>query len=214
MGYEAVMFDMDGLMVDTERLAMKAWLETCTAYGQEITDETYKNTIGRTGASIRDFYLDRFGNDFPIDEAFADCDTLYLKYLDESKNLAKLGLHELISFLIENDVSRGVCSSSTRKKIEYKLAKIGVRDSMLGIVGGDEVERGKPHPEPYLILAERLGVAIEKCLVLEDSYNGIRSASSAGAHVVMVPDLLEPTDEMRGICLDIVGSLRDVIELI
>lgn len=208
------MFDMDGLMVDTERLAMKAWLETCAAYGKKMTDEAYKSTIGRNGASIRDIYLDHLGNDFPVNKAFAECDALYLKYVDETVDLAKAGVRDLVSFLVGKGIARGVCSSSSRRKIEYKLAKIGVRDSIMEIVSGDEVDRSKPHPEPYLKLAEKLGVAIEKSLVLEDSYNGVRSAAAAGAKVVMVPDLLEPTEEMRELCLHIVDSLDRVVDVL
>jgi len=170
-------------------------------------------TIGTNGASIRRFYLEQFGDDFPIDEAFANCDRLYLHYVDTSSSLAKPGLYELISHLMNHGIRLGVCSSSSRRKIEYKLEKIGVLERFEEIVGGDEVEMGKPYPEPYLKLADKIGVPVEESLALEDSYNGIRSASSAGAGVVMIPDLLEPIAEIRGLCVDVVDSLHDVIRL-
>jgi len=214
MGYDAVLFDMDGLMVDSERIVMKAWLETCERYGQPIDESVFKETVGTNGQSIRRFYLNRFGEDFPIDEAFAACDALYLQRLDAAENFAKPGLRALVDYLATNGVVCGVCSSSSREKIRHKLSKVGVFDDMREAVGGDEVENGKPHPEPYLKLADKLRVPIARCLALEDSYNGIRSAASAGADVVMIPDLLEPTDEIRALCVEVVESLEQVIDVL
>jgi beta-phosphoglucomutase-like phosphatase (HAD superfamily) len=110
-------------------------------------------------------------------------------------------------------LSRAIATSSSRRTVERHLAAHNLMERFHAIVGHGDYERGKPAPDPFLKAAERLGVEPHLCLALEDSHNGVRSASSAGMMTIVVPDLLEPTEEIRGLCTFVVRDLREVVAL-
>lgn len=126
----------------------------------------------------------------------------------------KPGVTELLAWLQERRVPKAVATSSARAKAMHHLWTTGVLNRFGAVVTRDEVERGKPHPDLYLRAAERLGTPPDRCLALEDSYNGVRAARAAGVSVVMVPDLLRPTEEMRSMCEAVVPDLHAVRHLL
>src|SRR6202011_3732198 len=122
----------------------------------------------------------------------------------------KLGALELLDTLDQFGLPRAIATSSSRRTVERHLTAHNLMGRFDAIIGHGDYERGKPAPDPFLKAAERLGVEPYLCLALEDSHNGVRSASSAGMMTIMVPDLLEPTDEIRGLCSFVVRDLREV----
>jgi HAD superfamily hydrolase (TIGR01509 family) len=155
--------------------------------------------------------VERFGPDFPTGRLVA----LHATHLHAAVAAGglemKLGVLELLDLLDRRGIRYAVATSSGRARTLHHLEIVGIVQRFAHIVTRDDETQGKPHPEPYLTAAARLGVLPEACLALEDSYNGVRAAHAAGMRVIMVPDLLHATDEMRGTAHRIVDSLHDVI---
>ncbi len=208
---KAVIFDMDGLMFDTEALAKKGWLIAGRELNLPITDELVYRVIGMNAASVRKTCMDYFGPNFDYD-AFRGAVSGYMKKsLDEDGMPVKRGLPELLDYLKENRYQTAVASSSSRATVEDYLRRAGMEKTFSALVCGDMITRGKPEPDIFLKAAEELGAAPEDCLILEDSSNGIRAAHAAGMRVIMVPDLIEPTADLRAMTSKVCGSLHDVI---
>lgn len=207
----AVIFDMDGLMFDTEALAKKGWLIAGREMRLPIADELIYRVIGLNAASVRKTCMDYFGPEFDYD-AFRGRVSAYMqKSLDEDGMPVKRGLPELLAYLKQNRYRTAVASSSPRATVEDYLRRAGMEDDFSALICGDMIKRGKPEPDIFLKAAELLGAAPENCLVLEDSSNGLRAARAAGIKAIMVPDLIEPTAELRGIACAVCESLHEVI---
>lgn len=204
----AVIFDMDGLLIDTERHVRTATLAAAREIGRPMGDDFYAGIIGtpwpETLAMLRDF----FGGDVPMAQ-FRQHFMAHMDRLRDGVHLMK-GVVDLLDHLDALALPKAVATSTGRDKADEHLRHVGIHHRFLTIVTRDDVTRGKPHPEPYLTAAARLGVDPAHCLALEDSHNGIRSAHGAGMMAVMVPDLLPATDEMRTLALHIADDLHGV----
>jgi HAD superfamily hydrolase (TIGR01509 family) len=206
----AVIFDMDGLLVDTERLAMRALAETARAFGIDAPDEFCKRMIGVPVDGCLAIVTDHFGPRFEADQFLKQSRECMETYIREGQLKSKPGVVELLDFLDAQGIPRAIATSSSRSKAESHLAAADLRDRFELVVTRDDVERGKPHPDLFLRAASRLGVPARRCLVLEDSYNGVRAAHAAGAMVVMVPDLLPPTAETNVKCAGTAVDLHQI----
>jgi HAD superfamily hydrolase (TIGR01509 family) len=211
---EAVVFDMDGLLLDTEVLAREALQLAGRELGLPLPDEVSRQMIGVPVDGTTRLLLAHFGNEAPI-ERLLGAASRHLHALIGAGNLrVKPGVGALLDALDRTGLPRAVATSSARAKALHHLNAAGLFDRFNAVLTRDDVARGKPHPDLYLAAAERLGLAPAHCLALEDSYNGVRAACAAGMPVVMVPDLLPATDEMRRVCHAVVDSLYDVLTLI
>ncbi|ARP81839.1 hypothetical protein CAL12_14115 [Bordetella genomosp. 8] len=212
--FQGVIFDMDGLLLNTETLAVRA-LE---AAGQEIGVDTPRefcvSLIGSPADVCRRLLLERCGGDAPADALFSAATTHLHGLIDDGLLELRPGAEALLHHLDRRGLPRVVATSSSREKAAHHLTAAGILDRFDAVVTRDDVARGKPHPDLYLDAVGRLGIAPFRCLALEDSYNGVRAAHAAGVPVIMVPDVLAPTDEMRALCLDILPDLRQVIPLL
>jgi len=208
---EAVIFDMDGLILDTETLAMDALVSAGAELGYDIPRSFCHLMIGAPADRCRELVVERFGPDFPLDRYFALQEEHLRALVAAGKMDLKHGVLELLDYLDAHGIARAIATSSSRARTDHHLGLMGIAPRFAHIVTRDDVTRGKPNPDPFLKAAEKLGVAPEGCLVLEDSYNGIRAAHAAGMRVIMVPDLLDPTEEIRGLAHRVVDSLHDVI---
>lgn len=213
MQIQAILFDMDGLMIDTERLSDQVWCEIGARYGLTITPEDTALLRGRNRAGGRAAFQKRFGSDVPYDTM---CDAVVGRLTAMLARSVPLmpGLLELLEEARRRNLPMAVVSSTHRSLVESNLRVAGIRDFFTTLVCGDMVRRSKPAPDIYLTAAQALNVAPEACLVLEDSYNGVRSGAAAGCITVMVPNMDPATPEMEQLCRHIVPSLLEVIPLL
>ena len=209
----AVVFDMDGLLFDTETLYQDAILLAAAEKGHEVAPGFFTQTIGLPWAQCRALLLSHFGETFAVDE-FQEAWGRHFWMIAETRLSLKMGTLELLDMLDQFRLPRAIATSSSRRTVERHLTAHNLMERFDAIIGHGDYERGKPAPDPFLKAAERLGVEPHLCLALEDSHNGVRSASSAGMMTIMVPDLLEPTDEIRGICTLLVRDLHEVRRII
>jgi len=208
----AVAFDMDGLLFDTEALYQEAILLAAAEGGHTVAGDIFNRTVGLPWAQSRALLVSHFGETFPVDE-FQAAWVRHFWVIADTRLTLKPGALELLGTLDRLPLPCAIASSSSRQTIERHLRAHGLSGRFDEIVGNGDYEKGKPAPDPFLKAAERLGVEPGFCLALEDSHNGVRSASSAGRMTVMVPDLLEPTDEMRELCAFIACDLHEVHRL-
>lgn len=205
----AVVFDMDGVLLDTEPLYREAMVVACRDLGFEMTPELHAAQIGIPLDAGDDLMRAAFGPDFPL-ERYNDYTHRIMQALMAGGLSVKPGARELLAKLQRRGVPAAVATSTANPAAENQLREAGLRDFLATVVTRTDVDNGKPHPEPYRRAAERLGVAPGLCLAIEDSPNGIRSAHAAGLLPVMVPDLLDPSDEVVAMCLAVLPSLAEV----
>ena len=210
----AVIFDMDGLMFDTETLNMAAWIEAARRHGWTMTEEQVRVHIGADRATTRRLMEKRFGPDFDFDTIRADRVKIAFERIEREGVPLKPGLRELLSWLRSHGVRTAVGTSSDRSFVDFYMARADLDHPFDAIVTGDQVERGKPAPDIFLRAAEALDADPADCVVLEDSYNGVRAARAAGMLPIMVPDLLPPTPEIEPLLFRKADSLRGVIPIL
>ncbi|ARP85331.1 HAD family hydrolase [Bordetella genomosp. 9] len=213
-GVDAVVFDMDGLLLNTETLAAQALLLAGREVGIDTPQDFCHSLIGVPADECRRLLLDRYGRKAPADDFFAAATRQLLAMVDDGMLELRPGAEDLLRYLEARGVPRAVATSSSRNKARHHLSAAGIAGRFDAVVTRDDVARGKPHPDLYLCAAARLGAEPSRCLAFEDSYNGVRAAHAAGVPVIMVPDLLKPTDEMRRLCADILEDLGQGIEWI
>ena len=203
----AVVFDMDGLLFDTERLHARAALAAAREVGCPLEMDVFLKLLGTTEA--RRILTDHYGASYPFD-ALRVAWGNHMKVLLDSDLRPKLGALELLDLLDDLGVPRAIATSSSHATVEDHLARLDLVGRFHHVVAQGDYANGKPAPDPFLRAAERLQVDPCHCLALEDSFNGIRSASSAGMMTVMVPDLIQPTVEIRDLCAAVAASLLEV----
>lgn len=209
----AVVFDMDGLLVDSEVVYCEALTAEAAAMGYDLPLEVLKLMIGHTWAGSAHVLRDHFGPEFDTD-ALRDGSVQRFYELAKAKVALKAGVLEILDHLDALGIPRAVATSSRRVDVEHHLGGHGIIERFHAIMAQGDYARGKPHPDPYLRAAEALRVEPEHCLALEDSHNGVRAASAAGMMTIMVPDMLDATEEMRSLCVRIARDLHEVRELI
>lgn len=207
---KAVIFDMDGLMLDSERLAMQSLKRAGASIGLDFTEAMLVGCIGLNAESANIFLTRSLGHPLPQAALSAAFDAEYKMALERDGIRIKAGLIELLEFLRNAKMRLAVVTSTATAVAEHKLSRVGVIHYFEFIVGGDAVTRGKPAPDPYLLAATRLGMDVSQCLALEDSDNGVRSALAANMKVIIVPDIKPPEETLRHMAVACVESLHQV----
>ena len=210
---KAVVFDMDGLLVDTEILYCEALTAQAAAMGHDLTMDVVKQMIGHSWAGSTQVLKAHFGDAFDTD-GLRDGSITRFYELAEGGIALKAGVREVLEVLETRSLPRAIATSSRRSEVEHHIGHHGLLDSFHAIVASGDYVRPKPNPDPYLLAAERLGVDPVDCLALEDSHNGVRAAAAAGMMTIMVPDMLDPTEEMQTLCVRIARDLHEVRELL
>lgn len=211
---KGAIFDMDGLMFDSERLVCSIWQEMMDENGYKFNVDIFKNTIGLRQDKSKKFYTSLYGEDFDYDGFKIQSRQRFYKRIEKDGVPIKKGLFELLDFLKDNNIKMAVATSTSAKTALKVIKKAGVYDYFDSFVCGDDVKNGKPHPEVFLTAAERIGVPPEECVAFEDSINGIKSAFAANMTTVMVPDFLQPTDEIKPKISLLCKSLDEAIAFI
>lgn len=211
---QAVIFDMDGLMFDTESIYYKANQKTADEIGLPFSYDFYQAYIG---ASDEDFFqalYEAHDNQALVDQFVKQSREDVNHVLLNEPLPKKKGLIELLNFLKEKNIKLVVASSTERWLVDALIEKAGISDFFIDAVGGDEVAKAKPDPSIFLKALKKTGAKAKEALVLEDSLNGVLAAYDADIPVIMVPDLFEPNDEAKEKTETIVDNLLEVKEYI
>jgi HAD superfamily hydrolase (TIGR01509 family) len=206
----AVIFDMDGLMLDTESLGPQTWRVAAATIGVDFDLDLLPAMIGRNYRDCRDMLREHYGASYPVEQLTATCLTVFDAIVAREGIALKAGLRELLDWLESENVPRAVATSTRRDRAEAQLTQQGLLARFALLVGGNEVERGKPAPDIFLLAASRLAVAATDCVVLEDSEPGVRAALAAGMMPIMVPDLHRPSPDLLARDPLVLPSLHDV----
>lgn len=210
---KAIIFDMDGVIFDTERLSASVMKEVGAEMGVVVTDQFIQSQCSASPADYLKSMRLEFGADFDaahFDAAFNQKFPLLLAQGVPEKP----GVRELIQAAKERDFKLAVASSTRYERVRTNLEEAGIFFQFDAVFGGDLVSQSKPNPEIYQKAAAALNLPPEECFAIEDSRNGVRSASSAGCKTIMVPDLTPPDDELRELTFAICSSLLEVIPLL
>jgi len=204
---KGAIFDMDGLMLDTEKLLVKFWRQAAAEYGYNMTFENVLSIRSLSRKYSVPLLKGIFGEEFPFQEVRSRRIQLMNAYIDENGFDIKKGLFELLDFLKEKGIRIAVATATDLERATVYLKKAGAFDYFDEIICGNMVKNGKPEPDIYLAAAEKLGLPPQECAALEDSPNGIKSAYSAGCRVIMIPDLSQPDEELKPMLSAVYDSL-------
>ena len=204
-----IIFDMDGLLLDSERPFRDAWLAEAGKLGYALDHAIYSEVVGRTDRDSREVFCRHFGNDFPYDEICSRVRSFLEQGVARSGHQPKAGAVELLQYLANRSVPCVVATSTVHALAQVRLEKAKILSYFQEVTGGDEVRNGKPHPDLFLLAAKKQAVAPGKCLVLEDSEYGARAAHAAGMPVIVIPDLKEPPADVKNFSLGIYASLSE-----
>jgi len=206
----AVIFDMDGLMLDTEPLAARAWTDAAGALGVDFDHAVTPRLIGRNFPDCRALIRDHHGERYPVDALMLAWADAYDAIVAREGIGQKTGLAGLLAWLEQEDIPKAVATSTRRARAQAKLTAASLFDRFAALVGGDEVASGKPAPDIFIEAAARLGIAAAGCVVLEDSEPGINAALAAHMIPIMVPDLAPPSAALLARGPLVLGTLREV----
>ena len=210
---EAVIFDMDGLLLDTEIVYRAAMIEAGSSFGIGFTAEIYSAMVGKTSPESAVMLRGLYGETFPV-EAYFQRVWNDVEDLLEAETRLKAGVIEILDYLDDQGLPRAIATSNGMASVERYLGRFDLAPRFHAVVANGDVTRHKPHPDPYLEAARRISVDPTRCLALEDSHPGVRAAHAAGMMTVMVPDILDPNEEMHDKCIHIADSLHVVLDLL
>ena len=208
----ALIFDMDGLLLDTEMHYKRSWTETAREMGFDLTDVLYLKLIGITVADAEDVLAKEFGSGFAKDKFHTRAAFLYEELHKKEGIPMKPGVRELLQWAKDNNIPCAVGTSTVTAEAIERLKHHQIFDFFVVVIGGDMVERGKPNPDIFLKAQGELKLSADNCLILEDAHSGLVAAKTGGMRSCLVPDLLPASDESRSIAEGVFGSLHDVRE--
>jgi HAD superfamily hydrolase (TIGR01509 family) len=208
--FRAVIFDMDGLLLDSERIARHAWKQAGMASGYNISDAMYLQVVGRTVPDAEHIFATLLGDDFPFKQVRQLRLQIGEDYIAKHGLPQKPGAEELLTRLEALGMPKAVATSTARDEAWRRLRLAGLARYFSVLCGGDDILRGKPEPDLFLETAARLGVRAQECVVLEDSEYGLQAAKRAGMIPILVPDLKPPGPDARALAYAVFASLHDV----
>ena len=212
--YNAVVFDMDGVLFDTERLCQDSWLAIADENGLPDMDKIFPRCIGLNANDSRQIVMGAYGEDFDYEGFRQRASEWFRDYIEKNGLPLKPGTREILAWLKENGWRIGLASSTRRTTVLNHLEQAGISEYFSVVVTGDMVEHSKPRPDIYLMACRELGVEPEKAYAIEDSPNGIRSAHVAGMTPLMVPDMIPPDEEMVRLSRRIFKDLMEVMNFL
>lgn len=192
---KAIIFDMDGVIFDTEMIYLKVWSEVFEKYRYKMTKEIYASVLGTGRENVKKVFVNHFGSDLPIDDMYIEKDDNLAKEIEKGVPL-KSGVYEILEYLKENDFKIALATSATSKRAFKQLKQANIENFFNAIVCRDEVRETKPNPDIFLKAADKLMVKPEQCIVIEDSSAGIEAAFNAGMLPIHVVDLKEADEKI------------------
>lgn len=210
--YKAVVFDMDGVIFDSERAVMQCWKEVASRHNIPNIEKAILACTGTTMVRTREIMLNLYGADFPYDEYARESSAIFHSRYDGGRLPMKPGVKELLTFLKERGKKIALASSTRQQVVTDELRDAGIIEYFDRIICGDMVSRSKPAPDIFLKACEELNISPSDSYAIEDSYNGIRAAHAGGLHPIMVPDLLPADEEMQSLAEIVLPSLTSVME--
>lgn len=211
---EALIFDMDGLLINSERIVQRAWKLAGPVIGYEGIEEHIYPLLGANVKKREAYFREQFGEDFPMERFNAVNKAFFYDIVEKEGLPLKPGVIELMEAAKKCGLKIGLATSSRQEYAKEILSKVGIWHYFDGAVFGDQVTKAKPDPEIYLLACGKVDVTPEHALALEDAPAGIRSATSAGMRVIMVPDLVQPDEEIRKLYYKKVETLHEVLPLL
>lgn len=210
--YKAVVFDMDGVIFDSERAIMQCWKEVASRHNIPDIEKAILACTGTTMVRTREIMLNLYGADFPYDEYARESSAIFHSRYDGGRLPMKPGVKELLTFLKEHDKKIALASSTRQQVVTDELRDAGIIEYFDRIICGDMVSRSKPAPDIFLKACEELNISPSDSYAIEDSYNGIRAAHAGGLHPIMVPDLLPADEEMQSLAEIVLPNLTSIMK--
>ena len=194
---KGILFDMDGVLLDTERLSTKAWLEVANKWGIDLSETFINSFKGMTVDGSKHIFLKRFGCDFPYHFFRAERNKYVQQFIKEEGVPVKKGVYEILDYAKARNIKTAIATSTKRSIAEEYLKSTDILDRVDHIVCGDEIIKSKPEPDIYLEAAYKIKIDIRDCLVIEDSNAGIVAGFTSGAKVIFVPDVIKLLPQNR-----------------
>ncbi len=211
MNFQAAIFDMDGLLLDTERVCMGIFEQACAAQNVRFQKQLYLSAIGRNAAGIEQTLRQGYGPELDYPALHEEWRKRYDAVVKHQAIPVKAGVIELLTWLKAKQIPTAVATSTARETAQIKLKLAGLDVYFDNVTTGCEVTNGKPDPEIYLLAARRLGIAPQQCLAFEDSNNGVKASVAANMQTYQIPDLVEPSAEVIAFGHRIVPSMHHVL---
>ncbi len=196
-GMNTVIFDMDGVLFNTERLITDCWYKTAKEWGIKEIDKAISQCMGLNENDTKKIFYEIYGQNFPVEKFKKVTSDLFYDEIEKNGVPVMKGVYEILDYLKEKGYKIGIASSTKEKSVRRHLENAKILNYFEVIVTGDMVEHSKPHPEIYLLAVEKLKSEKEKTVAVEDSFHGITSAYRAGIKPIMIPDMVQPTEEIK-----------------
>lgn len=210
---KGAIFDMDGTLFDTEKIYRQAWLDVAEEFGEEKNTELPPAVSGTNLDAFTQRAIRKFYPNIDAEKYIARVLEMSREIMGENLEL-KAGALEILKFFRAADIPMAIASSAPKSVIENNLERSNLRGYFKVLVSGEEVSNGKPAPDIFLLAAEKLNLAPSDCYIFEDSFNGIKSASASGGVAIMIPDTVQPTDEIKNLCAAIFPNLIEARQAI
>lgn len=209
---KAVIFDMDGVLFDTERVYLESWIKVFKEYGYTMTKEMYIPLMGTGRKNVKEVFKKTFGDNIPIEEMYVKKDELLFKAIDNNEVPLKLGAIDILCYLKEEGYKIALATSAKRDRVTKQIQANNMNNMFNAIVCGDDVVNSKPDPEIFLKAAKKLDVNPENCVVIEDSLAGIKGANKGGMKGFHVEDLKKADDEIKTLSTKTFKNLVEIKE--
>lgn len=206
---KAVIFDMDGVIFDTEMVYLKVWSEVFEKYGYKMTKEIYSSVLGTGRENVKKVFLSKFGSNLPIDDMYIEKDKNLAKEIEKGVPL-KHGVCEILEYLKENNFKIALATSALSERVFKQLKQANIESFFNAIVCRDEVKETKPNPDIFLKAADKLSISPEQCIVIEDSNAGIEAAFNASMIPIHVVDLKKADEKILSSAYKSFNNLNEI----
>ncbi len=211
---KGVLFDMDGVIFDTEKAYLETWTKVFKSYGYDLKRETYISIMGTGRDNAVRTFKEAFGEDIPMEDMYKDKDRILKEIIESGSVPLKPGAVEILTYLRENNVKTALATSAKMWRAETQLKMSGIKDMFDKITCGDEIKNLKPDPDIFLKSAQKLALNPDECIVIEDSPAGIQAAFNAGMYGIHVEDLKEADATIKKYCQANFKNLMEIKEYI